>query len=99
MLRGIFKKGDLFKKRKKDYLKESYESLSKYIKNARVKGITKEEVVFIGDSPQDYEAALACGVPFIGRDGGKSFGDADIQIVKDFNEISKLISENLNVEV
>lgn len=56
--------------------------------------ILTEEAVFIGDSVEDYRAALASDVPFIGRDSRKSFGDADVDLYKDFFEIKKTLADN-----
>ena len=49
--------------------------------------IAFEDIVFIGDSDEDLQAARSTGVFFIGRDSGKSFHEADIPIFKDMFEV------------
>jgi len=46
-----------------------------------------EDIVFIGDSYEDFEAAQSTGIFFIGRNSGRSFHGARIQIFKDMFEI------------
>jgi beta-phosphoglucomutase len=54
-------------------------------------GIDNTQAVFVGDSYEDYQAALVTKVNFIGRDSGKSFRGADIFVEGDLFGISKLI--------
>ena len=49
--------------------------------------IAFEDIVFIGDSDEDLQAARSTGVFFIGRDSGKSFHEEDIPIFKDMFEV------------
>jgi len=57
--------------------------------------IEPTQAVFIGDSYEDYEAASAKQVFFIGRDSGKSFRGADIPIFRDIHEIRKFLKEKI----
>ena len=52
-----------------------------------------KEALFIGDTTEDCQAALAAHVSFIGRNSGKSFGDVDVPICSDFLGIRKMIKE------
>jgi phosphoglycolate phosphatase-like HAD superfamily hydrolase len=47
-------------------------------------GISASELLFIGDSPEDLEAAREAGVPFIGRQSGKWTEDIDAPLFRDF---------------
>lgn len=49
------------------------------------------ETIFIGDSPEDYLAAKATNVVFIGRDRKKSFNGARIPIYKNFVGIKRFL--------
>lgn len=49
--------------------------------------ITHEDIVFVGDSEEDFEAARSTCVFFIGRDSGKSFSEGSIPILKDMFEV------------
>ncbi|MDP2652754.1 MAG: HAD hydrolase-like protein [Candidatus Omnitrophota bacterium] len=62
------------------------DALRKILKAENAKS---EEAVFIGDSPEDYEAARETGVTFIGRQSNKFFNGASIPVFKDFFEISR----------
>ncbi|MDO8571548.1 MAG: HAD hydrolase-like protein [bacterium] len=42
-----------------------------------------EQLVFIGDTLEDYQAASECGAHFIGRYSGRPFGQLDIPLFKD----------------
>jgi len=53
--------------------------------------LSSGKVVFIGDSFEDYQAAQATNVFFVGRDSGKSFYGAEIPIFKDFFEIKNFL--------
>lgn len=53
--------------------------------------ITHEDIVFVGDSDEDLQAARSTGVFFIGRDSGKSFYEADIPIFKDMFEVKDFL--------
>lgn len=50
-------------------------------------GILKDEIVFIGDSYEDSQAASSSGIFFIGRNSGKSFHGADIPVYEDMSGI------------
>jgi phosphoglycolate phosphatase-like HAD superfamily hydrolase len=54
--------------------------------------IDNTQAVFVGDSYEDYQAALATGVNFVGRNSGKSFKETDFPVRNDLFEIGKLIS-------
>lgn len=58
-----------------------------------VEAVHKDEVVFIGDTYEDYQAAQAVGIEFIGRDGGKPFNAANIKIFKDLVEIKECLKD------
>lgn len=51
----------------------------------------KQDVIFVGDSPEDYEAAKAVGINFVGRLSNKSFNGFEIPIYRDLNEIKEYI--------
>lgn len=41
------------------------------------------QLLFIGDTSEDYEAASECGVDFIGRNSGRSWGPLNVPVFKD----------------
>jgi phosphoglycolate phosphatase-like HAD superfamily hydrolase len=51
--------------------------------------VAAADVTFIGDSYEDYKAAHAKGVHFVGRNSGKSFHGANIPVYDDMVEIKK----------
>ena len=53
--------------------------------------VDSTQAVFVGDSYEDYQAARATNVNFVGRDSGKSFKDADVQVKDDLAEIRQMI--------
>ncbi|MFB3883635.1 MAG: HAD family hydrolase [Thermodesulfobacteriota bacterium] len=59
--------------------------------------VLPEETVFIGDAFEDYQAAQFTKVFFIGRDSGKSFHGAELNIFRDFFAIWAFL-ENLDVK-
>ena len=63
-------------------------------------GVSPEETLFIGDAPQDHEAALKTGVRFIARvapgDQDRFSGKPGVErIVSDLHEIREFVSPNL----
>ena len=54
-------------------------------------GADPQEVLFIGDSLSDLNAARDAGVRFIGRDSGLPFPDGDIELYKDMFHIAEAI--------
>lgn len=63
-------------------------------------GVSPEETLFIGDAPQDWQAATDTGVRFIARvapgDTDRFFGKPGVErIVSDLHEIRELFSSNL----
>jgi len=58
-----------------------------------------EDIVFIGDSYEDFEAAKSTGIFFIGRNSGRSFHGARIQIFKDMFEIRDFLTESINKKI
>lgn len=57
--------------------------------------LSSSQVVFIGDTAEDYQAAKETEAFFIGRDSKKSFNAADITIYKDFTEISRFLHNEI----
>jgi len=58
-----------------------------------------EDIVFIGDSYEDFEAAQSTGIFFIGRKSGRSFHGARIKIFKDMFEIRGFLTESINKKI
>lgn len=58
-----------------------------------VEKISSDEVVFIGDAFEDYQAAQSAQVFFIGRRSSKSFRDADIPVYENLFDIKTYLSE------
>lgn len=77
------------------YFKDIYPFL--WRKADAIKDILKKEeldnqqVVYIGDSPEDYLSAKEAGVPFIGRLSSKKIDAEDATICRDLFEIKDLI--------
>ena len=57
--------------------------------------IIPAEAVFIGDAPADYEVALACGVPFIGRRSDHEFPYGIPVLHEDLFSIAAVLREQL----
>lgn len=53
------------------------------------------QVIFIGDSASDYQAAVQTGLEFIGRDSGFGFQDAPVHLYKNLFEIGDEIRERM----
>ncbi|MCK5579870.1 MAG: HAD family hydrolase [Candidatus Omnitrophica bacterium] len=60
-------------------------------------GFSAEQVIYVGDTQQDYLAAKETGVHFIGRDSGRPFEDANVLVCKDFCEIKQAIQRSAYV--
>ena len=58
--------------------------------------IENTQAVFIGDTYEDYQAALATEVAFVGRDSGKPFKDAEINLMRDMFKVGELISDSID---
>ncbi len=56
--------------------------------------ITPGEAMFIGDSQEDYDSALAAGVFFIGRDSKKSFSEKNMVLCADMLQVKKYILDH-----
>lgn len=54
--------------------------------------VSPEDVVFVGDSYEDFKSARLTGIFFIGRDSGKSFHGARIPIFKDMFEVRDFLT-------
>ncbi|MBM3251554.1 MAG: HAD family hydrolase [Candidatus Omnitrophica bacterium] len=57
---------------------------------------SNKEILFIGDALEDYQAAKATGVCFIGRNKKDAFENADIPVFDNFFEINNFIYNNTN---
>jgi phosphoglycolate phosphatase-like HAD superfamily hydrolase len=62
--------------------------LSDIMKNEKV---SPKEVLFIGDSKEDYEVARNLGLQFIARISGNGFEGTKLQSSKDLFEIKSII--------
>jgi phosphoglycolate phosphatase-like HAD superfamily hydrolase len=56
--------------------------------------VSPTELVFIGDSPEDLEAARGAGIPFIGRQSGKWADGIDAPLFNDFIGIRSLLIQH-----
>jgi phosphoglycolate phosphatase-like HAD superfamily hydrolase len=56
-----------------------------------------EDVIFIGDSITDYEAATAAGVPFIGRNSGDFDRAAGFPVFKNLAEIKEHLCQTVKL--
>lgn len=80
----------------KKYFKEIY--AVPWIKTEAIRDIMDREdvspkdMVFIGDSYEDFKSGQRTGVFFIGRDSGKSFHGARIPIFKDMFEVRDFLN-------
>lgn len=68
------------------------EAIQTVIKRER---IDPQEVLFIGDSLSDLNAAWDTSVRFVGRNSGLPFPDGDIKLYKDMFEIAEVIRQQL----
>lgn len=81
----------------KEYFKKIY--AVPWIKTAAIRDIMDrenvipEDIVFIGDSYEDFKSAQLTGVFFVGRDSGKSFHGARIPVFKDMFEVRDFLSK------
>lgn len=48
---------------------------------------TEREAVFIGDSPEDYEAASMAGIDFVGRQASRSWEGKNCVVLNDMREV------------
>jgi len=58
---------------------------------ASKENIEPAEIIFIGDSPEDYQAAIDAGTQFLGRDSGKPFPPDMKRLFVDLAEIQQYI--------
>jgi phosphoglycolate phosphatase-like HAD superfamily hydrolase len=61
--------------------------------------VSPKDIVFIGDSYEDFEAAQSTGIFFIGRNSGRSFHGARIQLFKDMFYIRDFLTESKNKKI
>ena len=59
------------------------------------KKLHPKEVVFIGDAFTDYEAAVACGLNYIGRDSGLDTSGINAPIFPDMEKIANELRQKL----
>lgn len=59
--------------------------------------VDASESVYIGDTPEDYQAATTTGIPFIGRKSGKKFPEGDFPVFKDMWGVKNFV-DNLKVK-
>jgi len=59
-------------------------------------GVQPDEVILIGDSAGDQQAAEQCGIGFIARDSGLRFPVPPALLFKDLNEIEKYFRSNIS---
>ena len=52
-------------------------------------GLDPQEVVFVGDSTSDYDAAQQVGLPFLGRDSGQFPPDTELELSADMFGIAE----------
>ena len=62
----------------------------------RQEKISSRQTVFIGDSYEDYEAAQATGILFVGRERHRTFEAIDVPSFKDLKEIRKFLLVGLS---
>lgn len=78
------------------YLKKIY--TIPWLKADALKDILKNEnsepheVVFVGDSPEDYQSAQKAGVRFIGRLSNKQLDQYDTPVCRDLFEVMKIMN-------
>jgi len=51
-------------------------------------GLDPQEVIFVGDSTSDYDAAQQVGLPFLGRDSGQFPPDTELELSADLHEVA-----------
>lgn len=56
----------------------------------------RDEVVLVGDTPEDAEAAVHCGVGFVGRFGGRAMPE-DVPVFKDLVGVASYLADSLPV--
>lgn len=84
-LKHYFKNVYAFPRTKKDVIEDVVEN----------EVAVPETIVFIGDSPEDFQAAKATGAYFIGRDSGKSLPATEAPVFKDFTGILSFVQEKM----
>lgn len=55
----------------------------------------RSALALIGDSPNDLQVAVECGIEFIGRDSGIAFPDPRPTLYRDMNEIARVVRTRL----
>jgi phosphoglycolate phosphatase-like HAD superfamily hydrolase len=55
----------------------------------------RSALAIIGDSPNDLQVAIECGIEFIGRDSGIVFPDPRPSLYRDMNEIAAVVRTRL----
>ncbi|MGK5091530.1 HAD hydrolase-like protein [Deltaproteobacteria bacterium TL4] len=55
------------------------------------KGLTPLDAVYIGDTPEDYQAAVSTGIPFIGRKSKKEFPEGNFPVFSDLEEVRSFL--------
>jgi phosphoglycolate phosphatase-like HAD superfamily hydrolase len=58
--------------------------------------VNPDQVIFIGDSPEDYQVAKETGIHFIGKIGDYNFKDLNITSFDDMIEIKKYLSNEVS---
>ena len=53
--------------------------------------VSAENMVFVGDSVEDFIAAKDAGIFFIGRQGSKSFEDIDVPVLTDLEAVKNFL--------
>ena len=56
--------------------------------------VSVDEILFIGDSPEDQQAAKFLGIRFIGRQSNRKLDVMDKNIFNDFIEIKLYVKKN-----
>lgn len=56
-----------------------------------------ENIVYIGDTPEDYQAAQVTNVPFVGRKSQKSFGSAPITAFDTMTDIQTYLTRHYSI--
>lgn len=57
----------------------------------------RSALALIGDSPNDLQVAVECGIEFIGRDSGIDFPDPPPTLYRDMNEIAAVMRTRLTL--
>jgi HAD superfamily hydrolase (TIGR01549 family) len=81
----------------RDYFKKVYanppsksEAFRKILTNEQ---IDASESVYIGDTPEDYQAATTTGIPFIGRKSKKAFPGRGFPVFEDMLEVQRYLNK------